>query len=73
MGRVSKGVVCSVEGCNEPAVRSVSRRKIEESGVGFKLKESKAKRIYLCRKHYKEFKKAYRKNVWKTERFARGF
>jgi len=73
MGRVSKGEVCSVEGCEEKAVRSVSREKIEESKVGFKLKNPDSRRVYLCRKHYKEFKKAYRKNVWKTERFTRGF
>ncbi len=73
MGRVSKGVICSVEGCEEQAVRSVSREKIEESKVGFKLKNPDARRVYLCKKHYKEFKKAYRKNVWRTERFARGF
>lgn len=73
MGRIAKGQVCSVESCDKPAVRSISREKVEESKVGFKLKNSSSRRVYLCREHYKEFKKAYRKNVWKTERFARGF
>lgn len=60
--------MCSVDGCENPAVRSISLERYRESKIGLKLKEN-TKRVYLCREHYKEFKKSYRKNVTKLERF----
>ncbi|MGB9787059.1 MAG: hypothetical protein ACP5IE_09305 [Infirmifilum sp.] len=70
MGRVDKGVKCSVEGCDNDAVRSISLENYKRSGVNLKLKEG-TKRVYLCREHYKEYKKNYRRNVWRVERFTR--
>lgn len=70
MGRIEKGVKCSVEGCENEAVRSISIENFEKSGLKLKLKEG-TKRVYLCKEHYKEYKKYFRRNVWKVERFMR--
>jgi len=53
MGRIDKGVNCSVPGCNKVAVRSVSGAKAERSGLGIK----QVRQAYLCKEHYKELKK----------------
>ncbi|WP_288006965.1 hypothetical protein [Thermofilum sp.] len=71
MGKISKGVTCSIKDCNEQAVRSISREEFEKSRSGLALKEDVKGRVYLCKKHYNEYKKAYRKNVWSLERFSR--
>ena len=55
MGRVDKGVSCSVSGCANPAERSMSGTKAAmapDMGLGG------AKRVFLCHVHYKEWKKA---------------
>lgn len=57
MGRVGKGVRCSVTGCGKEAVRSLSGEKVASTG----LEIGKAKRVYLCKDHYKEFKKGTKK------------
>ena len=57
MGRVSKGVLCSVDGCGKEAIRSLSAAKVEEAG----LKIKGTRRAYLCREHYKEYKKAIKR------------
>jgi hypothetical protein len=56
LGRVEKGIRCSVEGCDEKAERSLGKEKIS----GLKLKAGTS-RIYLCKKHYKEYKKETKK------------
>ena len=53
LGRVDKGEKCSVEGCSNDAIRSISLNTVRSSGL--KLKDTK--RAYLCQEHYKEFKK----------------
>lgn len=53
MGKVAKGVACSVNGCEEMAVKSIS---IEKVGAVLKIKVGRG-RAYLCEKHYKEYKK----------------
>ncbi len=58
MGKVGKGVKCSVVGCTEDAVRSISPVDVSRAG----LKVSSAGRGYLCKKHYKEMKKKTRKD-----------
>ena len=60
MGKVKKGVKCSVEGCDKPAARSVSRARLAEAGADLKVKAS-GPRVYLCEEHYKEFKRALRR------------
>ena len=58
MGRVDKGVPCSVQGCPNTAERSVSR----EQMAGSSLKVgSDGHRVYLCKDHYKEWKKSTKK------------
>jgi len=54
LGRVGKGIKCSVVGCDGEAVRSLPVDKVTEAG----LKVSGSRRAYLCREHYKDFKKA---------------
>jgi len=57
MGKVSKGILCSVEGCGREAVRSLPADKVEAAG----LKVKGSRRVYLCKEHYKEYKKAMKK------------
>jgi len=58
LGRVDKGVKCSVTGCGKDAVRSLSSQKVKAAG----LKIGNEKRAYLCKAHYKEFKKKTKKD-----------
>ena len=59
MGRIDKGVKCSVSGCSREAVRSISAQKAKSAGLNVGSSE---KRVYLCREHYKEFKKKTKKD-----------
>lgn len=55
MGRVDKGISCSAQGCDNPAERSLSSSKAAMAGdLGI---DTSIKRAYLCRQHYKEWKK----------------
>ena len=56
MGRVEKGESCGVSGCSEPAQRSISGSKASMAS-DLEVNTSN-KRVYLCRQHYKEWKKA---------------
>ncbi len=58
MGRVSKGVKCTVTGCDKDAIRSLSAEKASSAG----LNVGQAKRAYLCKEHYKQFKKGSKKD-----------
>lgn len=56
VGKIKKGEGCSVSGCTNAAVRSLSPSYASEmKRAGYSLKESV--RLYLCEPHYKEFKK----------------
>ena len=59
MGRIDKGIKCSVSGCSREANRSISTQKAKSAGLNVGSKE---KRVYLCREHYKEFKKKTKKD-----------
>jgi thymidine kinase len=59
LGRINKGVKCSVSGCSREAVRSISTEKARSAGLNVGSDE---KRAYLCREHYKEFKKKTKKD-----------
>ncbi|MFX1562139.1 MAG: hypothetical protein ACFFDP_02400 [Promethearchaeota archaeon] len=65
MGKIKQGEPCSVEGCNEKAIRSVSSDKASEAfqKASLALKPGRRRRAYLCTAHYKIFKKQQ-----KTER-----
>ena len=58
MGRVEKGVKCNVSGCSREAVRSLSVDKVK----AVLNVSSKEKRAYICKEHYKEFKKKTKKD-----------
>ena len=58
MGKVAKGIKCTVTGCSEDAIRSISPEDISRAG----LKVSSPGRGYLCKNHYKELKKKLRKD-----------
>lgn len=57
MGRVAKGVKCSVAGCDKQAVRSLPPEKVSSAG----LKVDEVRRVYLCKDHYKDFKRGIKK------------
>ncbi len=59
MGRIGKGVNCSVSGCSREAVRSLSTGKAKSAGLNVGSNE---KRVYVCKEHYKEFKKKTKKD-----------
>ncbi|HVP27375.1 MAG TPA: hypothetical protein VMT26_06910 [Candidatus Bathyarchaeia archaeon] len=57
MGRIDKGVKCSV--CGKEAVRSLAVDKVRSAGLKVGVGE---KRAYLCKEHYKEYKKKTKKD-----------
>ena len=59
MGRIDKGVKCSVTGCSKEATRSISATKVKSAGLKVGGSE---KRAYLCKEHYKEYKKKTKKD-----------
>ncbi len=59
MGKVGKGIKCSVSGCGEDAIRSVSAE--DASRAGLKAATTTG-RSYLCKNHYKEMKKKTKKD-----------
>ena len=56
MGRIDKGVNCSVQGCDQKGERSITATKAQMAAdLDMDLS---GKRAYLCKSHYKEWKKA---------------
>jgi hypothetical protein len=58
LGRVEKGIRCSVLGCGNAAIRSISGVKVRSAG----LNAGHERRAYLCKEHYKEYKKRTKKD-----------
>ncbi len=58
MGKVGKGIKCSVVNCGKNAIKSVSPDDVSRAG----LRVSTTGRGYLCKDHYKELKKKLRKD-----------
>jgi len=58
LGRIDKGVKCSVSGCAGEAIRSISADKVKSAG----FRVGSERRAYLCKEHYKEFKKKTKKD-----------
>jgi len=56
MGKIRKGTECSIADCNEEAVRSVSVPRAKAAGL-----DVEGRRAYLCKEHYKAFKKGSKK------------
>ncbi len=59
MGKVSKGISCSVSGCGNNAIRSLNADKVKEAGLDV---GSGSKHAYLCHDHYKQWKKEFKKS-----------
>ncbi len=59
MGRIDKGQKCSVVGCSREAERSIPVDKARAAGLNVGSGE---KRAYLCKEHYKEYKKKSKKD-----------
>jgi histidyl-tRNA synthetase len=58
LGRIDKGVKCNVSGCGRDAVRSLSGEKVKAAGLNI----GSERRAYLCKEHYKEYKKRTKKD-----------
>lgn len=58
MGKIDRGIKCSVTGCKKDAIRSISTGKVTAAG----LKIDAERRAYLCKAHYREYKKATKKD-----------
>ena len=56
MGRIDKGVNCSVQGCDQKGERSITSTKAQMA-TDLEM-DLTGKRAYLCKSHYKEWKKA---------------
>jgi len=54
MGIVAKGAICNVSGCENPGIRSLNTKKVEDAGLDV---SSSGKKTALCKEHYKEWKK----------------
>jgi hypothetical protein len=59
VGRIEKGVKCSVSGCNREAARSITTDKVKAAGLKVSSNE---KRAFVCKEHYKEYKKKTKKD-----------
>jgi len=72
MGKISKGVTCSVNGCNNAAVRSLSTNRIKDAGLDV---DASKRQSYLCKEHYKEWKKEMKqsKSDYVSLRYGGGF
>jgi hypothetical protein len=55
MGRVKRGTSCSINSCEEEAVRSVSTHKAKAAGL-----DVDGRRAYLCKAHYRDYKRGSR-------------
>ena len=64
MGKIQKGIVCSVDNCDNSAIRSKSKKSIDSDILSI---SSDANNAYLCKTHYKDWKKAT-KDSRKNER-----
>ena len=55
-GTASKAKICSVKECGESAIRSLSENKWSKvcEKARLKLNENRLRKIFLCKKHYKE-------------------
>ena len=73
VGKVKQGAICSVRDCDEKAARSVSADKAREAlqGAGASFEDDRARRIFLCQKHYKMYKKQTKKDK-KVEKWRYG-
>lgn len=55
MGKVSKGINCSAANCSNEAERSISKINMKTGSLTL---NSESKRVYLCKSHYRDWKKS---------------
>ncbi len=62
-GDSKKVKVCSIENCSEESERSLSMDKYDKTlrALKWKVKDDKSRRLYVCKHHYKDLKKEYKK------------
>lgn len=58
LGKVAKGQQCNVVGCSGAAIRSLSPDLVAHAGINI----GKSRRAYLCKTHYREYKKLSKKD-----------
>jgi hypothetical protein len=58
LGKISKGEKCSAKGCAKEAIRSLPIDDVTSAGI----EVQGTRRVYLCRDHYKQYKKATKKD-----------
>ena len=54
--------ICEITGCEEESIKSIPRRTFEKYISDLKLKKTDVRRIHICKKHYKEYKKKTKKD-----------
>ena len=64
MGKISKGVECSLDNCSNSAVKSISSKNVDSSKFSI---SSDSHKVYFCTEHYKSWKKST-KELRKSER-----
>lgn len=65
--------VCSIKGCNNPSVKTISLEMYRKSGLNLELKDDIRRKVHLCKEHYKEYKRFIKKylrlerwRLWRT-------
>lgn len=53
--------ICDIEGCNDPAERSLNIKKFKDTDM--KFKDSDCKQVHLCKDHYRAFKKETKNSI----------
>ena len=64
MGKISKGVECSLNDCSSSAIRSINSKNGDSEQFPI---SSDSNKVYFCNEHYKSWKKST-KELRKTER-----
>jgi hypothetical protein len=59
--RGAKGDICGISDCKEKGLKSLSSKKVKQALSDLSFKSGTQKRVHLCKKHYKEFKKKTKK------------
>lgn len=58
---VAKEETCDVAGCDRPAERSFSVKRV--SGTDLKLKSEGLRNVHLCKDHYRQMKKQTKNDI----------
>ena len=64
MGKISKGVECSLNDCSSSAIRSINSKNVDSNQFPT---SSDSNKVYFCNEHYKSWKKST-KELRKSER-----